>query len=223
MTRTTTMPPTSPTTRNPVTPRLALLTLALSMLTGCPGYLDQLAWSDDAGRPLGVDLAPMSQVPSLDAGGTLPDAAPPVVNPPAVDAAPPPPPPPPPPMVDAGTAVMDARPGGTQEVGNPMPLACATASEISTKILVPKCGTCHGAQQPAAALDLVTAGSKARMVGVAARGCGAKTLIVAGPPVTGVFFDKLVGSVEGCGGQMPFGAAPLSAAEIECLKRWITP
>jgi hypothetical protein len=219
MTRTTTMPRTTKT--NHVTARLGLLTLALSMLTGCPGYLDQLAWSEDAGRPPSIDQMPTSEypAPSLDAGGTLPDAAPPdSYQPPPVDSGALP-------KLDTAGPSVDTRPPTSADSGTPapQPLACATAAEISMKILVPKCGTCHGAQQPAAALDLVTAGSKARMVGVAARGCGGKTLVVAGPPVTGVFFDKLYGAVEGCGGQMPFGAAPLSAAEIECLKRWITP
>lgn len=216
------MPRTTP-IRNHVTARLGLLTLALSMLTGCPGYLDQLAWTEDAGTPPVVqEPPPVGYNPPANPNPT-PDAG----------VTPPPPPPPPPmpdagvpkPVVDAAPPPVDTRPAGMPDAAPPanQPLACATPAEISTKILVPKCGTCHGAASPAAALDLVTANSKMRMLNVAARGCGGKQLITAGPPVGGVFFDKLYGAVEGCGGQMPFGAAPLSAVEIECLKRWITP
>jgi hypothetical protein len=110
--------------------------------------------------------------------------------------------------------------------GAPGPVAtplCATAAEISAKILTPKCGSCHGKASPAAGLDLVTAGVKARLLNVAARGCAGKVLIVAAPAVGGHFFDKLNGAVGGCGNQMPFGAPPLSATEIKCLADWIAP
>ncbi len=106
---------------------------------------------------------------------------------------------------------------------NGVPL-CATAAEISSKILVPRCGTCHGAAMPAAGLDLVTAGAKARLLNVPSRACNAKPLIVAEPAVGGHFFDKLAGAVPGCGNQMPFGGInPLNAAEVQCLKDWIKP
>ena len=100
---------------------------------------------------------------------------------------------------------------------------CATAAEISAKILVPKCGACHGKASPAAGLDLVTAGAKARMLNIPARGCANQVLIAPGMAVAGHFFDKLAGAVSNCGSQMPFGAPPLSPAEIKCLKDWIVP
>jgi hypothetical protein len=104
----------------------------------------------------------------------------------------------------------------------PTPL-CATAAEISSKILTPRCGPCHGVNTPAQGLDLVTMGAKARLLNVASRGCGGKPLIVSDPVVGGHLFDKLAGAVPGCGNQMPFGAPPLSATEIKCLKDWIRP
>jgi hypothetical protein len=106
--------------------------------------------------------------------------------------------------------------------GPPVP-ACATATEISTKILTPKCGMCHGAKMPIANLDLVSPGAKARLLNIASRACTGKTLIVSDPDVGGHFFDKLNGPVAGCGGQMPFGGMALSAVEIKCLKDWIKP
>jgi hypothetical protein len=101
-----------------------------------------------------------------------------------------------------------------------MPLGCSSASEISTKILTPKCGICHGANMPAAALDLVSAGSRARILNKPSIACNGKML--AAPDGSGHFFDKLLGAIPGCGNQMPFGAVgPLNAVEIQCLRDWI--
>ena len=76
---------------------------------------------------------------------------------------------------------------------------------------------------PAAGLDLVSPGAKMRLLNVPARGCAGRTLVVAEPVVGGHLFDKLAGAIPGCGSQMPFGALPLSAVEVKCLKDWIKP
>jgi hypothetical protein len=101
--------------------------------------------------------------------------------------------------------------------------ACSSPAEISAKILVPKCGTCHGKTAAAAGLDLVSAGAKARLLDVPSRACGTRKLVVTTPAVGGHFFDKLAGSVTGCGVQMPPAGPWLSAVEIQCLKDWIAP
>ena len=102
--------------------------------------------------------------------------------------------------------------------------ACSTGPEITSKILMPKCGLCHGVREPAGQLDLVTAGAKMRLLNVPSKACNAKPLIFSEPEVGGHFFDKLAGAIPGCGNQMPFGGLnPLSAAEIKCLKDWIKP
>jgi mono/diheme cytochrome c family protein len=118
---------------------------------------------------------------------------------------------PPPPPADAGAPPVNNTP------------MCAVASEISAKILVPVCGACHGAINPAAGLDLASAGAKARLLNIPSKGCAGKPLIVADPVPAGVFFDKLAGPVPGCGNQMPFGAPPLGPVEVKCLKDWIKP
>lgn len=106
---------------------------------------------------------------------------------------------------------------------NGVPL-CATGPEILSKILMPKCGVCHGAQMPAGNLDLVTGNVKAKLLNVPSRACNNRPLIFDSPDVGGHFFDKLAGAVPGCGNQMPFGGiTPLSAAEVQCLKDWIKP
>lgn len=100
---------------------------------------------------------------------------------------------------------------------------CSSLAEINAKILVPKCGMCHGAKAPPNVGDLISPGAKARLVGIKAKCMTDKDLITASGEVSGLFFDKLVGPVLGCGNQMPFGGSPLSPAEIKCLKDWIRP
>ena len=100
---------------------------------------------------------------------------------------------------------------------------CSTGPEILAKILMPKCGACHGVKVPTAGLDLISPGAKARLLNVPSRGCPGKTLVIDSPEVGGHFFDKLAGPVQGCSAQMPLGAPLLLPEEIRCLKLWIKP
>jgi hypothetical protein len=104
----------------------------------------------------------------------------------------------------------------------PVMATCASAQEISDKILKPKCLPCHAKAMPAQGLDLESAGSKGRLIGVASKGCMGKPL--ANADGSGVLFDKVLGPLPmGCGMPMPYGGlSPLNAAEVECLKAWIT-
>jgi len=96
---------------------------------------------------------------------------------------------------------------------------CAQGAEISAKILVPKCGSCHGNMMPKAGLDLATPGAKARL------NVGAKNAMCMGKPLanqaygSGVIIDKITGA--GCGNRMPFNQPPLNDQEIWCMKEWI--
>jgi hypothetical protein len=192
--------------------------LALSATTwilgsaGCPGQLDATAWLPDAGF---VNPPPPS-----------PDTAPPPPPPMMVDAAPLPPPPkmdappPPPPMRDAGAradapSVSDA------------PIAaqtwCKDAAEVTTRLLMPKCGACHGSSTKAGALDLISPGAAARLIDVpaAAAACRNQALVTMSPQVSGHFFSKLDGAVANCGDRMPLVPPFLSADEVQCLKDWL--
>jgi hypothetical protein len=119
-------------------------------------------------------------------------------------------PPPPPP-----------RDGGAPDVA--VAANCATPDEISNKILKPKCLPCHGKVMPALGLDLESPGAKARILGVTSKEggvCGGKPL--ADGTDQGVLLQKVTGPVPmGCGNQMPFGTAPLSSVEVDCLKAWL--
>ncbi len=88
------------------------------------------------------------------------------------------------------------------------------------QIFSTKCGDCHGADQPNAGLDLVSAGVAARMLGVMSVGaCDGLTLV---DPVGGdhLLLGKLDGGAT-CGSPMPLGPTLLTATEIECVARWI--
>jgi hypothetical protein len=208
--------------------RLRLLNVASkSKLSGCAGQplaydnpiaggvLLQKVTGSGCGNQMPMGKVPLStdEIQCLKdwirpQGGVItppPDAAPP---PPPDAASPPPPPPdaalPPPPPPDAGPNLL-----------------CATEDEINNKILKPYCVACHGAVVQAGNLDLATPNAKARLINVQSKAGGCGKPLVTLNPVGGIFFDKLLGSVTGCGGQMPLGAPPLGADYIECLKGWV--
>ncbi len=202
-------------------------------LTGCPGYLEEQAWFPDGGRvtygpPPSAD-GPIAQRPPMAVAGSSGTPAPvagtgggsgsgaggsgggggsgsaaPVKMDGAVRA-------------EAGRAPDG---GGAPDGPAAIPL-CATAPEITSKILMPKCAGCHRAMamNPAAGLDLATAGAKMRLVGRMSR-CMNKPLVTS-DPVGGHLFDKLGGAVTGCGQRMPLMGTPLTPAEIQCMKDWI--
>jgi hypothetical protein len=213
------------------------LAAAVVFSAGCPGYLEERAWlADGSSPPAGFDSAPLPTASggtggTPSPGGTGGSAAATggtggSVTSPAgtggtggatgqdggvrTDAGPP---------RDGNAAPRDGG-GGGADANSAAPQPCSSASEIASKILMPRCAICHGANMPAAALDLATAGSKARILNKPSIACNGKPL--ATPDGNGHFFDKLAGAIPGCGNQMPFGGImPLSAAEVQCLRDWI--
>ena len=86
---------------------------------------------------------------------------------------------------------------------------------------------CHDAAAAGAGLDLASAGVAARLLDKGPMaGAGSlcttsgKVYLKGGTtPATGLLLDK-ISSSPGCGSRMPFGYAPLSAAEISCIQTW---
>ncbi len=193
--------------------------LALSTITwifgsaGCPGQLDATAWLPDAGF-VNPPLA-------------SPDSAPPPPPPPMmVDAAPLPPPPkmdapPAAPRPDAGSRT-DA-PSMADAGAIAAEAWCKDPAEVTSRLLMPKCGACHGASTKAGALDLTSPGAAARLIDVpaAAAACRNQALVTMSPQVGGHFFTKLDRPVDNCGDRMPLGAAWLTPNEVQCLKEWL--
>ena len=188
------------------------MSIAVAALAGCPGYLEDQAFTD-GGRPVytgnGGPTAVIVPAP-IGAGGAVGTGGA-VAQPPAASGG-----------SSGGPKVgMDA--GGSPDAGNAAALAaCSSAAAISANILMPKCATCHKAVNPASGLDLASAGAKGRLLNAMAR-CPNKVLATDNPVAGGHLFDKLAGAVMGCGNRMPLNQPALSAMEILCLKAWIKP
>src|SRR4051812_14169650 len=116
-------------------------------------------------------------------------------------------------------------PGGVQQPA-PQALACAQPGEIQKLFTSAGCIVCHSAVMKAGMLDLETggaAGAKARLVGQRARfGGSCIGRVLANTDGTGFLFEKLSGPVPiGCGQLMPFGFAPLSPDQVNCVREWV--
>jgi hypothetical protein len=111
--------------------------------------------------------------------------------------------------------------GGGGAGGSASDPACLTDDGATAMVLKPYCTMCHSKAMPSQQLDLESPGAKKRILGVTSKAgtCGGKVL--ANPDGTGLFFDKLTGTMPaGCGQQMPFGAV-LNAGQIQCLRDWV--
>jgi Stigma-specific protein, Stig1/Planctomycete cytochrome C len=100
--------------------------------------------------------------------------------------------------------------------------ACsAEAKSIQQHVFTASCaGTgCHGAEAPAAGLDLVSQ-DPARLAGTSSALCAGWSLVVPGSPEKSFLYDKLTASTPACGELMPLGAH-LSAEETQCVADWI--
>jgi hypothetical protein len=95
---------------------------------------------------------------------------------------------------------------------------------VQSAILIPACGSagCHGATGPALGLDLSSPELASRVSGVAAVGCGDRTLVVPGNPGQSYLFDKMVNLAPACGERMPLGTHPLDSEAVDCLMRWVS-
>lgn len=113
-----------------------------------------------------------------------------------------------------------APPGGARSSGGTPGSTNSTCSTWAT-VLAQRCAGsgCHGATNPAAGLDLASAGVAARLVGQTSAACPGQVLVVAGDPQASYLLDKL-GSSPACGKQMPMSGA-LPADEYNCVSTWI--
>jgi hypothetical protein len=107
------------------------------------------------------------------------------------------------------------------ELDDPARFAECRAGQAE-ELVAQRCTTigCHGANQPAAGLDLASSGLGARLVGVASPSdeCGGR-LYISTTDDRHLFLDKL--GKPPCGARMPFAQAALSGADIECIRRWV--
>ena len=180
-------------------------------LAGCPGQLDPSLWLTDAGStnpslihppadaapaPTVVDAAPAQVTPKMDAPRATP--------------------------TPDGGARPDA-PAATSDGPVAAEAWCKDSAEVTTRLLTPKCGACHGSATKAGGLDLISPNAASRLIDVpaAAAACRDQVLVTVSPQVGGHFFNKLDHAVANCGDRMPLGVTYLSATEIQCLKDWL--
>jgi hypothetical protein len=97
--------------------------------------------------------------------------------------------------------------------------ACA-GLDIERDVLTTDCGgaTCHGAADPAAGVDLETAGVASRLSG-APSSCEDMLLIAPGDPDASLLYRKLEPDPP-CGSQMPLGGE-LDEVALGCVRAWI--
>jgi hypothetical protein len=100
--------------------------------------------------------------------------------------------------------------GGTGDCDVPELLATSCAGSV-----------CHGDQEPAAGLDLVSAGVEERLIGVVGSvDCGEQVLIEPGYPDNSLLIEKVTEENPSCGRTMPPMGHPLSASQLECLRQF---
>jgi hypothetical protein len=119
-----------------------------------------------------------------------------------------------PPKSDAG---IGAEAASGPETAPPVTSTCPPGKD-ALAVIAARCGSCHGQTSPTKGLDVVTPGLAARLVGVKSA-CGGRPFLET-TGTAGYFLDKLDGPVAGCGGQMPFGAPPLTPDERGCIEDW---
>jgi hypothetical protein len=87
------------------------------------------------------------------------------------------------------------------------------------------CGSsgCHGGARPSQGISLDSvSGMESSLIGATSEQCTNKVLVAAGDPTASYLVNKLTG-VGMCGGsQMPKGTAPLSAAQLDMVRAWIS-
>jgi len=100
--------------------------------------------------------------------------------------------------------------GGTGECDVPVMLATNCAGSV-----------CHGDEEPAAGLDLVSDGVEDRLIGVrGSADCDEQVLIEPGYPDNSLLIEKVSDENPSCGRTMPPMGHPLSSFQLECLRQF---
>jgi len=92
------------------------------------------------------------------------------------------------------------------------------------KLLSDKCSgsICHGAQDPAAGLDLISPGVVDRLAVVWGSGdCSEEVLLEPGYPDNSLLIEKVSSESPSCGFEMPPGGPALTSFQVACLRRFV--
>ncbi|MFN3424080.1 MAG: hypothetical protein ACK40C_05200 [Novosphingobium meiothermophilum] len=136
-------------------------------------------------------------------------------------------------LILAGAALLAAGCAAVAQAPAAHDPAPAAAPDVSANVsyaadIVPllesQCATCHLTGEEAGGMALVGDMAIASLVGQPAEEAPGLMRVVAGDPDRSYLVMKLEGTHianGGAGAQMPFGAPPLSAAEIATVRAWI--
>ena len=104
----------------------------------------------------------------------------------------------------------------------PPPVFGPVFSEIQAGLFTPTCATsgCHSGAGAPLGLRLDAANSYGLLVGVASGQVPSLLRVAPGDPDNSYLIRKLSGT--GSGGRMPLNAPPLSQAQIDVIRQWIT-
>jgi hypothetical protein len=106
---------------------------------------------------------------------------------------------------------------------DPPPFECEPAN-VPAEIIVPSCGgpgaSCHGTGSIFGLYGVMPELLLSTNASGLSLACADMPLVNPTLPADGVLFRKLVGTE--CGAQMPLGLPPLSAAQVECIRSWVT-
>lgn len=106
--------------------------------------------------------------------------------------------------------------GGAQGLGLE-----ANFASIQSKLFTPICTACHTGASAPQGLRLDSANSYALLVGVASAEVPALARVEPNDPDNSYLIQKLEGTAA-VGGRMPLGATPLTQADIDMIRQWIT-
>ncbi len=105
----------------------------------------------------------------------------------------------------------------------PVTPKCPVALSVTADLFAPRCATagCHDPIARAAGLDLRSPGVAGRVIGGRSTRCAGLPLADPFDPDGSLLLLKLFAEPP-CGDRMPLRAPALSAAEVECVRAWIT-
>ena len=103
----------------------------------------------------------------------------------------------------------------------PPPTLQATFDAIQQNVFTPICTACHVGASAPQGLRLDVTNSYALLVGVASAEQPALQRVRPGDPDNSYLIQKLEGTAA-VGGQMPLGGTPLTQADIDVIRQWIT-
>ena len=114
--------------------------------------------------------------------------------------------------------------GCAGELSNPERFTDCPPGQVE-QMFIAKCGGvdgsgCHSANEPDAALDLVSPGVGERVRNLTSTSMCEGRALVDSSGGTHLMVEKVEESPT-CGSRMPFGEQELSPNEIECVRRWV--